>query len=425
MFLRKMMEMQLSEVGLRLGDSCTIQPFQGHKRAFTLNRHCIDLISRDFKPAGLCMSFFELPNSRAAPFHYRLELDEGKGEDRRFILKTLVGGPFWLNGSATKEAFIERSDRLCLDENRVHFDSCGLKELSERSFDHAVLGMDNLIKSELNILIVGETGTGKTDLARKIHDKSGRAGQFVSVNLASFNPQLIESELFGHKKGSFTGAITDRKGAFEESDFGTLFLDEVDSLPVDVQTKLLTFIDQKRFRPVGASKEREIKSRLLFASGTKLENLVESGKFRRDFYYRLKSGHSLELSSLRNSPERIKSACQFFGMKNQISFSERLIDFYQTLAWPGNLRQLFGHLEKKRVLGKGSKLDFDHVDEELILQSSDLVSLSEQEEITPMEETKLIHLKRAFTICEGNVAMTARKLQLSEKTVRTMISKIS
>jgi transcriptional regulator of acetoin/glycerol metabolism len=150
---------------------------------------------------------------------------------------------------------------------------------------------------------------------------------------------------------------------------------------------------------------------------------VEQGLFRQDFYFRLKSGHSLQLLSLRNDVARIRSACQFFGMKHSVSFTERLIEFYQTLAWPGNLRQLFGHLEKKRVLSKSFKIDFDNVDEELLLQSSDLASFNAAADIIPYEQHRCEYVKQALKVCQGNIAMTARKLELSEKTVRSIVLK--
>ncbi len=424
MFQRKLIEQQIQAAGVRLGDSCSIFPSSGRKKSFTLNRNRIDLISPHYRPQDLCMSYVELPNTHFESFHYRLELDERGSQERRFVLKTIKGQAFWLNGLAAKEAYVERMDRLFIDDNKVNFESCGLQELTDKHFDHPVLSEQNLLESDLKILISGETGTGKTYLASKIHQKSGRIGKFVAINLSSFNPQLIESELFGHKKGAFTGATSDRSGAFAEAEYGTLFMDEVDSLPLDLQTKLLTFIDNKKFRPVGANKEMEIKTRLIFASGRKLEPLVEQGLFRKDFYYRLKSGHSLELPSLRNDVIKIKEACQYFALKNHVTLSLRLIEFYQTLAWPGNLRQLFGHLEKKKVLCRSIKFDFDSIDEELLLQSSDLMSIATTSELISMEQHKMDYVKKALGLCEGNVSMTARKLQLTEKTVRNLLGKI-
>lgn len=423
MYQRKLMDQQIHNSGLRLGDSCSIYPFHGRKKAFTLKSKMIDLISQHYRPDNLSMSYVELPKSEVEQFHYRLEIEDNHLNEGRFVLRTIKGRAFWLNGLAAREAFVERLDRLFIDDNKINFAPFDLKELTSRQSEHPVLMEQNLIESELKILISGETGTGKSHLAQKIHEKSGRGGEFVAINISSFNPQLIESELFGHKKGSFTGAINDKIGAFSMAQNGTLFLDEIDSLPLDIQTKLLTFIDNKKFRRVGDTREESIRTRLLFASGRPLENLVEMGLFRKDLFFRLKSGHSVDLVSLRNDIGKVKSMCQVFAMENNVTLSNRLIDFYQTLPWPGNLRQLLGHLEKKKILCRSSKLDFDFLDEDLLLQSSDLMSLKETEEIIPMEQFKTSYIKKALSICEGNISMAARKLQLNEKTVRASIQK--
>ncbi len=424
MYQRKLMQKQIELSGVRLGDSCSIFPAQGRKKAFTLNRHCIDLISSHYRPDDLSLSYIELPNTDVGHFHYRLELDQAKTEGR-FVLKTIKGNAFWLNGSAAREAYIERLDRLFIDDNKVNFDPFDLKEILNRHFDHPVLMEQNLVASNLKILIQGETGTGKTHLARKIHEKSGRIGEFVAVNLSSFNSQLIESELFGHKKGAFTGAVQEKWGAFRAAENGTLFLDEIDSLPMDLQTKLLTFLDNNKFRRVGETKESSINARLIFASGKPLEALVQQGSFRRDFYFRLKSGHTIDLGSLRNDVFKIRDACQYYSLKNDIVLSRRLTEFYETLAWPGNLRQLFGHLDKKKILSRSIKLDFDKLDEELLLQSSDLMSLAGTAELISMKEFKEDYVKKAVNLCEGNISLTAKKLHVTEKTIKTILSSIS
>jgi transcriptional regulator with PAS, ATPase and Fis domain len=424
MYQRKLMKKQISVSGLRLGDSCSIFPMEGKKKAFTLNRNCIDLISPRYRPHDLCMSYIELPNTDINHFHYRLELDKSMDEGR-FVLKTITGSPFWLNGSAAKEAYIERLDRLFIDDNKINFDPFDLKEIVSRHFEHPVLMESHLIASDLKILIEGETGTGKTHLAKMIHEKSGRTGKFIAINLSSYNSQLIESELFGHKKGSFTGAFADKLGAFHEAENGTLFLDEIDSLPIEIQTKLLTFLDNNQFRRVGEVKLTNIRARLIFASGKSLETLIEQGEFRKDFYFRMKSGHTITLPSLRNSVGKIREACQYFSLTHSVTLSQRLTDFYETLAWPGNLRQLFGHMEKKKILSRSTRLDFDNLDEELLLQSSDLMSLNESEVIKPIREVKEDYVRKVLSLCNGNTSMTARKLQITEKTVKSILNRIS
>lgn len=423
MYQRKLMQKQIETSGLRLGDSCSIFPSHGRRKAFTLNRHCIDLVSNHYRPDNLSLCFIDLPNTDVGHFHYRLELDQSRKEGR-FVLKTLKGGAFWLNGLAAREAYIERLDRLFIDDNKVNFDPFGLEEIMNRHFEHPVLMEQTLLSSSLKILIQGETGTGKTHLAQKIHEKSGRTGKFIAVNLSSFNPHLIESELFGHKKGAFTGAIHEKWGAFKEAENGTLFLDEIDSLPLDLQTKLLTFLDHNKFRRVGEMNELSINARLIFASGRPLEMLVGQGSFRKDFYFRLKSGHTIDLGSLRNNTKKITEACQYYSLTNGVTLSARLLEFYETLAWPGNLRQLFGHLDKKKILSKSTKLDFDRFDEDLILQSSDLMSLDHTAELLPMKDVKEGYVKKAISLCEGNVSLTAKKLQVTEKTIKSILGNI-
>ncbi len=423
MYQRKLLDVQLRTSGVRLGDGCSIYPVSGHKKVFTLNRKCIDLVSKQYRPDNLSLCYFELPSTHIDQFHYRLELDEKTSGEGRFVLKTIHGRPFTVNGLVAREAFVERDDRLFVDDSRLNFTSNDLKKITDDFFEHPLLEQMNLLKSDLKILIQGETGTGKTHLARKIHEKSGRPGKFVAINLSSFNPQLVESELFGHKKGAFTGAINEKQGAFLEAENGTLFLDEIDSLPLDLQTKLLTFIDNKKFRRVGETRETEINTRLIFASGRPLEHLVSQGSFRTDFYYRLKSGHTVDLQSLRNDLSKIKNACEYYSLKHFVRFSPALIEFYQTLAWPGNLRQLFGHLDKKRILSKSSKLEFDHLDEELMLQSSNLENLGEKIQIMSLEDYKINYAKKALSLCDGNIALTSRRLQISQKTLKGMMMK--
>jgi transcriptional regulator with PAS, ATPase and Fis domain len=422
MFHRKIMASQIELSGLRMGDSCRIYPFHGKKKAFTLNRHCIDFISPRFRPQNLSMSYFEIPSTQFDPFHYRLELDNTTSHGR-FVLKTLQGQAFWVNGLVAKEAYVERMDRIMLDDNKINFDSLDLTEQHKNFFEHPILLEKNLLQSDLKILIQGETGTGKSHLASKIHRESGRIGSFVAVNLSSYNPQLIESELFGHKKGSFTGATCDKDGAFSEAQNGTLFLDEIDSLPLEIQTKLLTFIDNNKFRRVGETRETAIKTRLIFATGRPLEPLVEKGLFRRDFYFRLKSGHTLELKPLRNEVSQIAEACQFYSLKTGVNLTPRLLEFYETLAWPGNLRQLFGHLDKKKILSRSLKLDFDGNDEALLVQSSDLMDLKSSGELLSMQKMKEEYAKKALSMCEGNFSQAAKLLDLSEKTVRSIVAK--
>lgn len=206
--------------------------------------------------------------------------------------------------------------------------------------------------SNSQVLITGETGTGKELFARTIHENSPRAaGNFVIVDCASLTETLLESTLFGHKKGAFTGADSDRTGLVKVADGGTLFLDEVGDMPLSIQRSFLRVLQEKKFRPVGQTQEVTSNFRLIAATNRNLEEMVESGEFRRDLLFRLWAIH-LELPPLRERKEDIKrlsmffinSLCEEYGVPNK-GFDT---DFFDTLCaynWPGNVRELFNVME--------------------------------------------------------------------------------
>jgi len=395
---------------VKVGDNIEINPLYGRKRKVILKGTQIDLLSNPNEKESL--NRIIVPSHLNSHAHYRLT-----AEEKTYRLKVIAGPPFLLNGVWALDAYIFKGDQVNMLEAKFSFNNSLLIEDDEFTIDPMI------IKSDLRVLITGETGTGKTRLARKIHDATLKSGPFISVNLSSFNPSLIESELFGHKKGSFTGAICDKIGAFKQANWGTLFLDEIDSLPLEIQTKLLCFLDDQVYRPVGENKEEKSNARLIFASGRPLEKLVEKGEFRRDFYYRLKSGHSINLVPLRDCVAKIDKALDSFCIENNLSMTQRLRDFYLTLSWPGNYRQLYGHLDKKRVFTNGRKLDFDFCDEELITQSSDLISIDHK--FKSLEESKREYASKVLSHFQGNYSLAARKLLITEKTLKSLIKKAS
>lgn len=416
----RMITQQLDLQGLRLGDSIEIRPWGKRKKVIPLKRTCLDFVTEEFRPNDLAASYIELETPGMRKFHFRLMLDEHL-KSPRYSLKSLSGHPFWVNGLVTKEAYLERADQVVIDDHRMHFSSLSLHDWTQNYFEHPILKDEKLIHSHITIMIEGETGTGKSYLAKKIHEQSGRLGSWVHLNLSALSPSLFESELFGHAKGSFTGAIKDHKGALREAHQGTLFIDEIDSLPLDLQAKLLLFLDNQKVKSVGSSVENSISTRIIFASGKKLETQVQKGFMRKDFYFRLKTGHTVNLMPLRNSVEQIKSFIQKYGIDNQCSFTERLTEFYQTLPWPGNIRQLKSHLDKKRVLSKSSKLDFDDQDQYLLEQTSDIGSFSD-EDIQPLEIIKRKYVERALRMCHGQINIAAKKLDIHPKTIKGFIS---
>ena len=282
----------------------------------------------------------------------------------------------------------------------------------------ATVPLHALLKSDIPILLTGETGTGKSSLARKIHEGSGRAGRFVHLNLSSFAEGVLESELFGHVKGAFTGAIGDKAGAMLEAHNGTLFLDEIDSIPLSLQTKLLLFFDSLEIRPVGGNSVRKASSRLIFASGKNLLQQVEQGFMRKDFYFRIGSSVHIQLKSLREKPDHIETFVQNFIQKNGSSIEPSLLKFYINYSWPGNFRQLKGHLEKKCLGREGKYLVLDQEDLGLRLNQ---FATSNSDGWPTLREMKQAYVLRTYNYFNKNMEMTASVLRVTTRTLKTML----
>lgn len=226
--------------------------------------------------------------------------------------------------------------------------------------------------SDLPVLLEGETGTGKSTIAKAIHTQSGRSGAFVDVNCGNLNPNLIESRLFGHEKGAFTGADRRYIGEFEQADGGTLFLDEIGELPLEQQTRLLKVLDEKKFKRLGSDREVAVDFRLVTATLRDLKQDVKEGRFREDLYFRL-AVLELEVPPLRQRPEDIPMLAQSILQSGHLSshagtrLSKEAIQAMQRYNWPGNVRELRNVLERALVFQEGRWLDAD----DLFLPSKD------------------------------------------------------
>ncbi len=218
-------------------------------------------------------------------------------------------------------------------------------------------------KSESSILISGETGTGKELIAKALHSESGRSGQFLAINCSAITSGLLESELFGHKKGAFTGADREKQGLFSIADGGTLFLDEISDLPLELQPKLLRVLQEGEIRKVGATRAEKITTRVVAAAGTDLQDAVRNGQFRRDLYYRL-AVVDVNLPPLRERPEDIVILAEYFLQRlcnregrpvlHLDSHAKKNLTAYH---WPGNVRELENYLEKALIFSPGEILE--------------------------------------------------------------------
>ncbi|MCB9091315.1 MAG: sigma-54-dependent Fis family transcriptional regulator [Halobacteriovoraceae bacterium] len=375
---------QMITSGIGLNDYLEITPLYGKKRRFQLKTLCLKFLKGStFEMKHLFEVY--LPCFDREEIHYELRLQKfGTNEKKaRYLFKSCDQSPFKLNGSWCLGNYLQDGDSIQFAGNQLKF----IKVKTGCSMNSFQVNLEKkIVCSKLNIYLEGETGTGKSYLARIIHEKSRMPGKFVHINISSYASTLLESELFGHVKGAFTGAHCDKKGALLESHQGTLFVDEVDSLPKEVQTKLLLFLDNKRFRQVGSMKEHVVDNRLIFASGQNLNELVDKGSIRKDFFFRITSGQSLVLKSLRQSEELLEDMLCKLAEELDVILDPTLIKHYKKLPWPGNIRQLKEHLRKKKVLSNGPKLFWTEVDEGLLQNGSgdekfqpvDLRTLEEQ-----------------------------------------------
>jgi two-component system nitrogen regulation response regulator GlnG len=215
--------------------------------------------------------------------------------------------------------------------------------------------------TDIPILILGETGTGKTKLAEVIHKYSQRKGNFVPINCSSYTEELLEAELFGYKKGAFTGAYEDKKGKLLEANNGTLFLDEIGTITNEMQTKLLKVIEEKKFYPLGSNKLEYSDFRIISATNEDIEKLVNSGKLRFDFFQRI-HGFTIKLKPLSERKKDVFPLIKHFSGIRKLAFSNEARKFIENYSWPGNIRELRKFVEMLLVKSKGT-IDLNTVKE--------------------------------------------------------------
>ena len=233
--------------------------------------------------------------------------------------------------------------------------------------------IDQVARTDITVLICGESGTGKEVVANAIYRHSLRKHQpFVKVNCGAIPAGILESELFGHVKGSFTGAIEDRKGYFETANHGTIFLDEIGEMPPETQVKLLRVLELGEFLPVGGSEVRRVDIRVIAATNKELAAEIERGNFRKDLYYRIKT-ITIYMPPLRKHPEDIPLLVEKFALdfanRNSIAFkgfSPTALNLLREYSWPGNIRELKNFVESMIVLEKGEVITSSMVEKHLL-----------------------------------------------------------
>jgi len=314
----------------------------------------------------------------------------GKGDDTSGVVLELRrkdnGKPLWIqwwsrpdpSGTYTRTMFIDITERVLMEQEKARIEAQNIYLQEEikgsHNFEELIGGSTSLKKvlknvgrvapTDSTVLITGETGTGKELIARAIHNLSPRKDRaLVKVNCAAIPAGLIESELFGHEKGAFTGALTKKLGRFEVADRGTIFLDEIGELPLDLQSKLLRVLQEGEFERVGGTHTFKVNVRVIAATNRDLEQQSKTGHYRPDLYYRL-NVFPIHLPALREREGDIPLLVQYFVRKFAVNFgkkidriSEQMMSALRRYQWPGNIRELEHVIERAVILSEGSELE--------------------------------------------------------------------
>ncbi|GAB4166228.1 MAG: sigma 54-interacting transcriptional regulator [Geothermobacteraceae bacterium] len=278
---------------------------------------------------------------------------------------------------------------------------------------------------DTSVLITGESGTGKELAARALHRQSGRSGSFVAVNCAALPENLLESELFGYRKGAFTDARENRAGLFLDADGGTLLLDEIGEMPLALQPKLLRVLEEKRVRAIGGSREVSVDVRILAATHQDLEQAVAEGRFREDLYYRL-NVITLEMPPLRERGNDILMLAQTFcaefaaAMNKPVKgLSEPAAALLLSYNWPGNVRELRNVIERAVALTRHDRLTAEDMPAKLRAgdDGRQLPELDTDTSLLPLAEVERRYIERVLDACDGNRSVAARILGIDRKTL--------
>jgi transcriptional regulator with PAS, ATPase and Fis domain len=277
-------------------------------------------------------------------------------------------------------------------------------------------------KVDSTVLITGESGSGKERIARLVHEESTRAaGPFIAVNCGAITETLLESELFGHARGAFTGANSDRPGLFEAANSGTLLLDEVGEVSPGMQVKLLRVLQEREIRRVGENRNRRIDVRVLAATNRDLAHGVAGGDFRQDLYYRLKVVE-LHVPPLRERADdalplaRVLLADAALRMKRKISgLAPRAADQLLRYGWPGNVRELENAMERAVALARGSRVELEDLPEEIRRAAAQ--PAASKGAVRPLDEVEKAYILSVLELNGGNQTHTAEQLQIGSATL--------
>ncbi len=381
-------------------------------------------------------------------------------EDRETALKVVQRGAYDLFYKPFNIEEVEIIVRRAVQHYRLEKDNLLLRNELRRTvgWQEGIVGSSPTLRRVIDqaravaettatVLITGESGTGKEMLARFIHKISSRArAPFIACNVAALPETLVESELFGHEKGAFTGAATRREGKFEVADTGTLFLDEIGELSPAVQVKLLRVLQERQFERLGGKQPLTVDIRIIAATNRNLEEMVEAGQFRADLYYRL-NVINLELPPLRDRPDDIPILATHFAAKASAkhgkpspTFTPVFLNRLSAYRWPGNIRELENVIERAVVISGASVLDDTLLPDKVVAHAAQNTpqllgtpQLDLANEIPPPDlsfETAITNFKRqlvrqALRECNGSRSEAAHRLKISRQYLHRLINELN
>lgn len=397
----------------------TISRFLGHSLEKIVGSNSEQLFKDEM--IGLTQVVKETIKNNRPIKNFTLEYTTSNGDTRSFLVNTALISKTQNAESAVVLILNDISEITIL--KRRDSANFGYSELigSSQKMKELFTTIDVIKDYNTTILINGETGTGKELVARAVHFASNRNDKpFIPVQCSALPDQLLESELFGHTKGSFTGALNDKKGRFVLANTGTLFLDEIGTLSESAQVKLLRILQDKVVEPIGSDQQIPVDVRIISATNRDLSELVAKGVFRSDLYYRLKV-FQIELPPLRERIIDIPLLVDNFIAKLNKYYNKKIIGVSQKVKqklmiyyWPGNVRELENMIEHAFVLATGGLLELDHFPSELRLFESDHRSVKPPEINLSMEEE---NLRRALIASQGNMNRAADYLKIHRATL--------
>lgn len=324
------------------------------------------------------------------------------------------------------------AEKVALNKRVLHLE----KQLNRKQSFDSIIGKSSAIigvvdsarkvaNTDATVLLTGETGTGKEVFAQAIHHASKRnKNNFIAINCSAFGKDLLENELFGHKAGAFTGALKDSKGIFEEANLGTVFLDEIAEMPIDLQAKLLRVLESGEFLKVGDNKPIKTDVRIIAATNRDLETEIEKGNFREDLYYRINI-FQIKLPSLRERVADIELLIQFFLKsfslktgKNITSVSSDYLKALKNHPWKGNIRELRNVIERSVILTDSSELEIDSLPLDISVYNNEIDSFqTKMMSAFSMASAEKMQIQKVLNHTKGNKAEAARLLEIGIATL--------